>query len=81
MTIRRWFCVAVLLILSSGSGCQSWCSRHYPCNQPAAYPGYAPAAAPMACAPCCPPASGYPAAAAAPAWNAPRAAVPCVPCQ
>ena len=81
MTVRRWFCVAVLSILASGAGCQSWCSRHYPCPQ-AGYGYQAPA--PMACAPCCPPASGYPAPAPAPApaaWNAPRAAVPCVPCQ
>jgi hypothetical protein len=70
MTVRRWFCVAVLLILASGSGCQSWCSRHYPCPQPAAYPAYGYGAPAACCPPGCAPASGYPAA--APAWNAPQ---------
>lgn len=82
MTVRRWLSALALGILAVSTGCQAWCSRHYPC--PAAYP----AAAPVACVPCCPPgASGYPATApiAAPAspWGAPaaRATVPCVPCQ
>lgn len=64
MTARRWLSAVALMILSAGAGCQSWCSRHYPCQQQGYY-GYAPPPAPaypaagQCCVPCCPPNAGY----------------------
>lgn len=79
MTAKWLMMTIALAILVAPTGCQTWCARHYPCQQPVAC-----APAQSSCAPCCQPCQpvGYTPAVvpAAPVsqqgWNNPR----CTPC-
>jgi hypothetical protein len=53
MAARKLLIAFALAALSLGTGCQSWCNKHYPCQCPC--PAYPSTYAPAAGTPCPPP--------------------------